>query len=467
MRKMATNLAALLFKTTGTPTDRPWGDHISDVVNVKDWGLVGDGVTDDAPALQTLANNVNGWFSGAGGWKGRVFFPPGTYKLNTTVTVGNSTGVWCGTGRSSKIVGNINGGLLNFPTFYVWLHLEDLTFENTHALGYCVTTGTGNKFSARHCSFTGYRCLSLSIPFDASVCGCIFTGLAGHLAYSFGLSVCPTCVNVTSCIFTGFDDGLAIDALANVVVGSYFYNNKKGLSVGFGYNSFGGFVDPPQRDFADHTVISGNSFKDNDIGIYVYNNVLGDIVGNRVIGTTSAPSGTSQYGIFVGLGYSTFYRSNHVDGTFTGAAWGFSSAVDVGGILYSCYGANSSGTAWQDPAWPNRFVLENCNIDYIPIDNFSSWPGNLNRNFRPDMEYTGSSDTWIEVTLEASQETAAALPTDWRIIQLNTGTFTLLPATGVTLSYRGSGKSMNVTPGQYGVLFLHRLGPNHWETWTS
>src|SRR5574340_680417 len=68
-------------------------------------GLVGDGVTDDAPALSTLANTT----IGAGG--GTIYFTPGhTYRLATAITVPAKTTLWIP-----------NGALLSVDTVTVQL----------------------------------------------------------------------------------------------------------------------------------------------------------------------------------------------------------------------------------------------------------------------------------------------------------------------------------------------------------
>ena len=50
-------------------------DGVVPVYNVKDYGVKGDGVTDDAPAIQALLDSVMEW----GG--GTVYFPNGRYRL--------------------------------------------------------------------------------------------------------------------------------------------------------------------------------------------------------------------------------------------------------------------------------------------------------------------------------------------------------------------------------------------------
>lgn len=63
-------------------------------LNVKQFGVKGDGVTDDAPAIQALINNLpaaptmsRGGHTVSGGVMGWILFPPGKYLINTAITV--------------------------------------------------------------------------------------------------------------------------------------------------------------------------------------------------------------------------------------------------------------------------------------------------------------------------------------------------------------------------------------------
>lgn len=53
-----------------------------DVVNVRDYGAVGDGVTDDSAAIQAAINDVI-----SSGTKSTVFFPPGIYRTTVQLNV--------------------------------------------------------------------------------------------------------------------------------------------------------------------------------------------------------------------------------------------------------------------------------------------------------------------------------------------------------------------------------------------
>ena len=61
--------------TTGGTTARDLDDHFADIINVKDFGAVGDGTTDDTYAIQAALNHTTN------GKEGTIFFPRGTYKV--------------------------------------------------------------------------------------------------------------------------------------------------------------------------------------------------------------------------------------------------------------------------------------------------------------------------------------------------------------------------------------------------
>ena len=66
---------------TGGSTGRFLADRFADWINVKDFGAVGDGTTDDTAAIQAAINYIAG--------NAVVLFPRGTYKITDTLTIGN------------------------------------------------------------------------------------------------------------------------------------------------------------------------------------------------------------------------------------------------------------------------------------------------------------------------------------------------------------------------------------------
>jgi hypothetical protein len=65
---------------------RTFGDRARDILSVKDFGAVGDGVTDDTAAIQACVDEAH-TVSGDAFWLNRpVYFPRGNYRITDTIT---------------------------------------------------------------------------------------------------------------------------------------------------------------------------------------------------------------------------------------------------------------------------------------------------------------------------------------------------------------------------------------------
>jgi len=105
-----------LVKSTGSNTARTLANRFADVVNVKDFGAVGNGSDDDYVAIQAAINTGKD-----------IYFPEGNYKTNTAITnLGRSFGFGAsfsgtnpidtypafGTGVFKTISWNFNNGII-------------------------------------------------------------------------------------------------------------------------------------------------------------------------------------------------------------------------------------------------------------------------------------------------------------------------------------------------------------------
>ncbi len=77
---------------TGSTTARSLADRFGDVVNVLDYGVVGDGTTDDTTAIQTALDKT-----------GTIYFPAGTYKITSALNI-SSNSTLMGDGKEKTVL---------------------------------------------------------------------------------------------------------------------------------------------------------------------------------------------------------------------------------------------------------------------------------------------------------------------------------------------------------------------------
>ena len=99
------------FTATGTGAIiRTTNDKMSDVVSVKDFGAVGDGIADDTLAIQQALTA-----------RQHIFLPEGTYKVTSTLTVGTSQSLY-GCGHSAVIAASSDDfNVIEIPAGYASL----------------------------------------------------------------------------------------------------------------------------------------------------------------------------------------------------------------------------------------------------------------------------------------------------------------------------------------------------------
>ena len=125
---------------TGSTTARSLANRFADVVNVKDFGAVGDGVTNDTAAIQAAIN------SGAKS----IFIPKGKYICNSKITYTFSPSA-TGPSNNKNSIDNIkifgdgkNSSILHFPNTD-GLEFVACSFQHTvHLEQFTVTTGITN-----------------------------------------------------------------------------------------------------------------------------------------------------------------------------------------------------------------------------------------------------------------------------------------------------------------------------------
>lgn len=173
---------------TGSTTPRTLPDRFADVVSVKDFGAVGDGVTDDTAAIQAAI-----------GGAANLHWPPGVYLVSETLLIGQKV-TWTGTAA---------------------------TIKHTHSVGYVTplvvvgTSATGSEFQG--------------LVFDHNAVGVAEASIVSALAYAYlcGFIVFADDVKISGCAaLNAWDSGFAIGRMTvsgNGSVGSPF-----NLTISFG-----------------------------------------------------------------------------------------------------------------------------------------------------------------------------------------------------------------------------------------
>lgn len=107
------------FPATGAPVGikRTMPDRLSDIVNVKDWGAVGNGSGDDTTAIQ----NAIDFCVGRGG--GIVFFPTGKYPHTNSFACGHNSDpdigvILMGSGKYATVFQPSNQGSWTYPVAF-------------------------------------------------------------------------------------------------------------------------------------------------------------------------------------------------------------------------------------------------------------------------------------------------------------------------------------------------------------
>jgi hypothetical protein len=162
--KADTTFTTFSFRATGAPTARTMPDRLSDIVNVKDWGAIGNHSNNDTAAIQ----NAIDYCIGVGG--GTVFFPQGTYNVSADIAVTSANpaiGVsLIGTGKNGSVLFDTRTG--GGP------HISGGALERIEGMGqYLTIVATRDNFSMIDCN--GQNC-DLTAASGALVSHCTFNG---------------------------------------------------------------------------------------------------------------------------------------------------------------------------------------------------------------------------------------------------------------------------------------------------
>lgn len=148
-------------------------------VSVKDFGVVGDGQTDDTLAIQNLFNSVNSPCT--------IYFPAGIYLVSAELALPTVTTTICGDGREATIIKAIGQGFHSI--FYRQLGntashcvFEKIKFDCNKVAEHCFYFNQAKYDVINECSFWNHTYSALTFKNE--------TGVSESIAYGITISKC-------------------------------------------------------------------------------------------------------------------------------------------------------------------------------------------------------------------------------------------------------------------------------------
>jgi hypothetical protein len=348
---IATNLTGVYFSNTAPATTGAVDDVTASqpvpgvqgpVLNVTNYGLVGDGATDNTAAFQSLINNAS---------PGTVFyFPKGMYVVSATIDfsrlsdfglVGDSSG--SGSNWGSTIIGSFAAALLKADygsgagTFQV-RNLNLVTSGNPG--GICLFTRNAVLSSMENVQVSGNIGIDLVNPFMFSMRSVVFNGWGGNNGSNIGLlAFGGTGMTVEGCDFMHWQEGLRATGSELAVFASRFEVDHIGMNLG---------VDPSGNNSQlQNSSFAGISMEACDTFINALDCINSSLEGIGSQGSTNAPSGMSQVGLYVGASQGCTFSGVGMGGAYSNASILVSSAA-CNLLFDACHAGNgvAGGSTW-------------------------------------------------------------------------------------------------------------------------
>jgi len=291
------------FAATGSTFPRTMPDRLSDVVNVKDWGALGNGSANDAPAIQKAID----FAISRGG--GKVVFPPGNYILSSPLEIGSNTvdvpvmlvgigaygqaGIGCSISYTGANFILSKGSRTN--DCLAWVEGFNLANGSTSAGAGCVKL-TRSLVGVRQCSINGNVCVDASAAIGATIIDIWASGLSSNDDASFATwsGVCfylgQTCTAMSCRCVGGYLIAYALSGSGPSCIGCSAEGGATGVRVGWG---------PSGETAADSCTIQGFQTEAVNTPIDLYNATACLVQGNMITGTVSALHGVSISGVSV------------------------------------------------------------------------------------------------------------------------------------------------------------------------
>jgi hypothetical protein len=310
-------------------------------LDVSKHGVVGDGVTDNLSALQTLIDaQPNGTL---------FYFPAGTYLVSNTIRF--PQGAFAVHGDTSKdgspasiLKCNRRDATMlkvDYEPGAGSFHLRNMQFVASNQGGTCIYSGNPCSATIEHCVFKGHVGAYLHYPFVTALRSVHFQGDGGakgsHIGLlAFGVTACL----LDSCEFKGWDEGARVAGAGMSMVRSTFERNKIGLNLGFDEKG-GGWITRASS-------LNLLTFNDNDLAFNAFMLDVVAVSNIKIRGGAGAPSGLSAVGFVATYIQQCTFSQMQIDGYFSDAAARVKSEGRTSSFLKNTVSnAHPSGKVWD------------------------------------------------------------------------------------------------------------------------
>ncbi|UVI31414.1 right-handed parallel beta-helix repeat-containing protein [Paenibacillus spongiae] len=213
-------LLGCLIGSQSIPSNRSYADAPQEgsvpVLNVKDYGAVGNGVHDDTSAIQQAVNE-------ALTKKGTVYLPSGDYNVTSQINIGGAGFITIQGAGGTTMQSNINATLASGNVFEVTssylVKFKDVAINNYSSSGRIVSFTSGESHSIENVRMTNTPGnTSDMVYFIGAFTQILSSGFINNepTAYALHVTSLPTQLNINSNIFdNGFGStgkGILVDA---------------------------------------------------------------------------------------------------------------------------------------------------------------------------------------------------------------------------------------------------------------
>jgi hypothetical protein len=364
---------------TGSTAARSLGDRFAEVVNVKDFGATGDGVTDDTAAIQAA------YSAGAK----QVLFPTGKYRITSTITIPENI-VSVGDGYSSNYSNPTRDGgsqvLIDISTTDNAFELSGTSLQGYGCSFHGLTFTSHSNVASSDLSAQSINCFFLENIFDIQFESCIFQHL--NVSKAIGTSGSCNVIDFSNCSFSlvgdttsslvaltgGYSYGYGIDcsAASDITIDNCFVEQCGQVGVRVSSNSkiVNSFIDLNNQGITftgSNVVISNNSVKySQQFGIQPapdsYGFIISDCIikGNNYANATG--TGDATFGIRLTSGHS-FFRIENINAVDELVA-GHPDKTELQNFIHCGAAGNSgviSGVSIGDSATSGRRIFDSNN----------------------------------------------------------------------------------------------------------